>query len=147
MQQTVESIAQYSKEDSEKYPVYEKNIARLAALLRPLFTSVLPDPATAGLGEARDLLSLAWKLRKAKEKDILELLRVLPMCIADLLNEYFENDHLKGVLAGEGILGNFYGPRSAGSVYLMLYWRMGRGDGSNQQWPLVRGGVGALTQA
>jgi phytoene dehydrogenase-like protein len=69
------------------------------------------------------------------------------MSIADLLNEYFESEHLKGILASEGIFSSFYGPRSAGSVYIMLYLRMGRGDQVQQQWPLVRGGMGALTQA
>jgi phytoene dehydrogenase-like protein len=69
------------------------------------------------------------------------------MSIADLLNEYFENDHLKGVLASEGIFSSFYGPRSAGSVYIMLYLRIGRGDQVKQQWPLLKGGMGTLTQA
>lgn len=144
---TVESIARYSEKDAKRYPQFERDMAKLASILKSLWTRALPDPATVGARDWKDLLSLGWKMRGIKEKEVLELLRVLPMSIADLLNEYFENDHLKGVLASEGILSSFYGPRSAGSVYIMLYLRMGRGDHVQQQWPLVRGGMGALTQA
>ncbi len=144
---TVESIARYSEKDAKRYPEFERDMAKLASILRTLWTRALPDPATVGARDWKNLVSLGWKMRGVREKDVLELLRVLPMSIADLLNEYFESDHLKGVLASEGILSSFYGPRSAGSVYIMLYLRMGRGDHVQQQWPLVRGGMGALTQA
>ncbi len=144
---TIEEISRYSEKDARRYPVFEKEIGRLTSILHTLWTTSLPDPATVGVGDWRELLSLGWKMRGVKEKDILELLRILPMSIADLLNENFENEHLKGILASEGVLGSFYGPRSAGSVYIMMYLRMGRGDGGSQQWPLVRGGMGALTQA
>ncbi len=144
---TVESIARYSEKDARSYVKYEKDMSRLASILRTLWTRALPDPATVSARDWKDLVSLGWKMRGVKEKDALELLRVLPLSIADLLNEYFENEHLKGVLASEGILGSFYGPRSAGSVYLMLYMRIGRGDHLKQAWPLMRGGMGVLTQA
>jgi phytoene dehydrogenase-like protein len=144
---TIESIAHYSEHDAKQYPRFEKDIGRLASILRSLWTRALPDPATVGPRDWKQLLSLGWTMKGTKEKDVLDLLRVLPMSIADLLNEYFENEHLKGVLASEGIFSSFYGPRSAGSVYIMLYLRMGRGDHSKQQWPLVRGGMGTVTQA
>ena len=147
LNKTVESIARYSEKDAKAYPRFEKDMAHLAGILRNLWTRSLPDPAKVGTRDWKTLLSLGWTMRGTKEKDVLELLRVLPMSIADLLNEYFENDHLKGVLASEGIFSSFYGPRSAGSVYIMLYLRMGRGDGGKQNWPLVRGGMGTLTQA
>ena len=147
VQKTAESIAQYSEKDASNYLKYEKDMSRLASILRTLWTNALPDPATVGTRDWKELLGLGWKMRGVREKDALELLRVLPMSIADLLNEYFENEHLKGVLASDGILGSFYGPRSAGSVYVMLYMRIGRGDNLKQAWPLMRGGMGELTQA
>ena len=147
LNKTVESIARYSEKDAKAYVRFEKDMAHLTSILRNLWTRSLPDPAKVGMGDWRALLGLGWKMRGVRENDVLELLRVLPLSIADLLNEYFENDHLKGVLASEGIFSSFYGPRSAGSVYVMLYLRMGRGDQGKQSWPLVRGGMGTLTQA
>ena len=146
-QKTAESIAKISPDDARSYPKFQADISRIVSFLKPLWNTPLPDPATVGAGDTFELMRLAWKLKGLREKDILQMLRVLPMPIADLLNEYFQNDHLKGMLASEGVLGSFYSPRSQGSVYLMAYMRMGRGDQSRQSWPVVKGGMGALTEA
>jgi phytoene dehydrogenase-like protein len=146
-QRTVESIAQQSKHDAGRYIEFQNHVDQLISFIRPLFQSPLPDPATAGPRDWKELLSLAWKFHKLREKDVLELLRVMPQSIMDYLNEFFEGEHLKGVLASEGIMGSFYGPRSQGSVYVMMYLRMGRGDGSKQAWPFIRGGMGSLSNA
>lgn len=147
MQKCVESIARVSQKDARSYIKFQNDMSRIIRFLRPLWNAQLPDPATVGAGDLFELLRLGWKLKGVREKDALQMLRILPMSIADLLNEYFENDHLKGVLASEGIMGSFYGPRSQGSVYVMSYLRMGRGDNSRQSWPLVKGGMGALSEA
>jgi phytoene dehydrogenase-like protein len=144
---TRESIAKHSQKDADNFARFNQQVDRYSSLLRPLLTNVLPDPSTAGVGNVPEFLSLAWKMRKIRERDILEMLRILPMSVADYLNEFFEYDHLKGVLASDGVMGSFYGPRSAGSVYVMLYLRMGQGNGSRSIWPFVRGGMGALTEA
>jgi phytoene dehydrogenase-like protein len=144
---TVESIAKLSSKDAKTFPEFEDRMTRLISYMHPLWTKSLPDPATAGAGDIMELLGIAWKLKGIKEKEALQMMRILPMSIADLLNENFENPLLKGVLASEGIMGSFYGPRSAGSVYVLFYLRMGRGDESKFAWPLARGGMGSLTEA
>jgi len=45
-----------------------------------------------------------------------DFLRILPMSIADLTNEWFETDVLKASLAAGGILGSFVGPRAQGAL-------------------------------
>lgn len=136
-----------SERDRKNYPRYQSEVNRLLSFLKPLFTSVLPDPATAGAGDMMELLSMGWKLHKLREKDIAEMMRVLPMAIHDYVNEFFDDAHLKGVLASEGLFGHFYGPRSAGSVYVMMYLRMGRGSANGHPWPFAKGGIGNLTGA
>lgn len=145
LQKTVAAFA--SEKDKKNYIRFWSEIEHLLTFLRPLLSASLPDPATVGAGDTMELLSLAWKLHKIREKDILALSRILPMAIYDLLDEYFEDPHLKGVIASEGILGNFYGPRSAGSVHLMMCLHMGRGDGGVHPWPLAKSGMGTLTDA
>lgn len=144
---TRENIARKSEKDSKRYFEFASDMEKLVVHLRSLLTTAIPDPATAGVSDVGELLALAWKLKGLREKDVLEMLRVLPMGIYDLLNQYFENPHLKGVLASDGILGSFYGPRSAGSVFVSLYWKIGRGDGSHFAWPFCKGGIGTLSEA
>lgn len=143
-EKTVAAFA--SEKDKRNYGRFWSDMEHLLTFLRLLFFSTLLDPATAGAGDVMELLS---KRHKIPKEDVQALNRVVPMPIGDLLDEYFEDRHLKGVLASEGILGNFHGPRSAGSAYVMLYLHMGRGDGEGkgQPWPFVKGGMGTLTGA
>ena len=64
---------------------------------------------------------LAFHMRRLGSKDMLELTRILTMNVADLANDYFESDALKGLLAFESVLGLFLGPRSPSTVFNLLY--------------------------
>jgi len=140
---TTKSIATHSQKDALRYPEYEADVSRYASILRLLWTAEIPDPGA----DWQELLIRAAKTHGIKQENVQQLMRVLPMSIADLLNEYFEDDHLKGALASEGVFSSFHGPYSAGSVYIMLYLRIGRGDAVPQQWPLMRGGMGTLSNS
>jgi len=51
-------------------------------------------------------------LRILGKSDMMELLRIIPMCVADWLGEFFEADLLKGGLAWFGTDGCYAGPWS-----------------------------------
>jgi phytoene dehydrogenase-like protein len=53
---------------------------------------------------------------------MLEFMRISPMCVADWLNEWFENDCLKAALAAAGLSGNFAAPWSPGTAFNLLLW-------------------------
>ena len=54
-------------------------------------------------GDLRAMLPLAGPLRGLGRKHVSDLLRILPMPVADLLDEYFESDALKGAIAASAI--------------------------------------------
>jgi phytoene dehydrogenase-like protein len=142
LQKTVQSIAKHSSRDAIQYVQYEKDMSNFAMILRLIWTNEISTG-----GDWRTVLQDTADKYGIKRRDIDELSRILPMSIADVLDEYFEDPHLKGVLASEGIFSSFHGPHSSNSVYIMLYLRIGRGDKIQQQWPLVRGGMGAISNA
>jgi phytoene dehydrogenase-like protein len=76
-----------------------------------------------------------------------EFLRVLPMSVADLLNEWFETDLLKTSLAAGGLLGSFVGPRQQGTCFNLLHHQLARSNGALRTAGLVQGGIGNLAQA
>jgi phytoene dehydrogenase-like protein len=76
-----------------------------------------------------------------------EFLRILPMSVADLLNEWFETDVLKASLAASGILGSFVGPRAQGTSFVFLYHQLGESNGAFRTSGFVRGGIGNLAMA
>ena len=56
-------------------------------------------------------------LRRLGRDDMLELMRVPPMCVADWVNEHFEDDQVVAEwIASRAVLGEFAGPWSAGTA-------------------------------
>ncbi len=76
-----------------------------------------------------------------------EVLRTLPMSVAEFLDEWFESDALKGMLGATGITGIFQGPMAAGTAFTFLQQHVEGADGVIKPTRLVRGGMGTLTRA
>ena len=140
-------IGRYSKFDADKYPAFCALAKNLSAFLQTLYGIALPDKANPGKFNAAELLKIGWKFHRLGEKEMYEFLRVLPMSIADWLNEWFENDLLKATLAASGILGSFVGPRQQGTAFNLLYHQIGASNGALRTSGFVRGGIGQLSQA
>ncbi|MGH7772894.1 MAG: phytoene desaturase family protein [Candidatus Binatia bacterium] len=143
----VEEMKRFSKADAESYLPFTVLVKKLTALLRALWMMALPDITETSALDLMELLKLGWKFHKLGEKDMHNALRILPMCVADFLSEWFETDVIKGALAANGILGTFLGPRAQGTSYVFLHHHMGESNGAFRTWGLVRGGMGQLSHA
>jgi phytoene dehydrogenase-like protein len=112
-QQAIAEIQQHSAGDAERYVEFRAFFDRVrgfaARVLDGMPPDVLADPS------AGELLGPAWALRRLGRKDMMEVLRLGPMCAADWLNEWFEGELLKCALAQPALLGTFMGPWSPGS--------------------------------
>jgi len=69
------------------------------------------------------------------------------MSVGDLLDDWFENDALKGSYASTGVVGVWAGPRSPGTAYNLLHHDLGELEGMKGAWGHVRGGMGAISEA
>jgi len=139
--QTARELERFSKRDAARYPDFVALVNKLTNLLVGLMTTIPPQlPQVAG-GDVLELTKLLGPLRKLNKKDTHDLIRILPMSMADFLDEWFESEALRGVLAARAVTGLTFGPRAAGTAYTFLYSHVGRDGG------LVKGGMGALTQA
>ena len=67
--------------------------------------------------------------------------------IADLLDQYFTSDALRGLLSVSGVIGMWAGPRSAGTGYVTLHHHIGDTGGQAGAWGFPRGGMGGVTAA
>jgi phytoene dehydrogenase-like protein len=77
---------------------------------------------------------------------MMEFIRILPMPLADYLDEWFENPWLKGVLGSQALLGSFQGPRSPGTMYNYLHSILGAQSGQPLSCQFVRGGMSRLAE-
>lgn len=102
-------------------------LGRIGELFTKLTTGPqinLIDTRAANLWE---LLPRALDLRLLGKKDMFDVIRLLPMCLADFLSESLNNDLLKGGLAAQTLTGTCLGPWSPGSTTNFIFNRIAAG--------------------
>lgn len=144
---TIESIQQFSKSDGEKWLKFSAQMAKLAGFLDAMYSAGMPGLTTSEGGDLMTLLGLGGKLRQLGNKDMIEMVRTLPMSVAELLNDWFEGEALKGTLAASGITSIHQGPRATGTGYGFLHHHVGSKEGSFRPTAFPKGGIGKLAEA
>ena len=143
-----EAISVFSAKDAVAYERWDEDMGRLGAMLGPLLGDI---PPRLGSRRPTDLPGQAMMLRRLKwidERAAVDITRLFSASIADLLEDRFESDAVKGVLSVSGVIGSWAGPRSAGTAYVTLHHHLGDvGDGRVGAWGFPRGGMGGVTQA
>jgi phytoene dehydrogenase-like protein len=140
-QRTRESIAAVSRRDADAWEGFEDLLARVARVIRPLLL-MAPPPGDLlrGLGVAGRTLGL-------RRRDLADTYRLLTMSVGDLLDDWFENDEIKGSFASTGVVGVYAGPRMPGTAYNLLHHAVGEVDGVLGAWGQVEGGMGGIATA
>jgi phytoene dehydrogenase-like protein len=143
-----ERVSEVSAADAAAMRRYDAWLDDLAGVLAPLLDEI---PPRLGSRRPQDLLEQAKLLKHLRGIDTrraVEATRLFTMSIADLLEEYFTSDPVKGVLSVSGVIGTWAGPRSAGTAYVMAHHHIGDiGGGQVGAWGFPRGGMGGVTAA
>ena len=143
-----ESIAQFSKKDAEMLPKWEEWLKGVADVLGPLLLRVPPKMGSMALGDLLSTVETAWKMRKLGVRGVGSVTKLFTMSVTDLLDEWFESDPIKGMLAVNGVIGTWAGPDEAGTAYVMLHHSIGDvGDGHLGSWGFQQGGMGAVSDS
>ena len=132
--------------DAEAFVAFDRRIRSLGEFLARVHTTEPPDLASPSLADATGGLTLLNGLRHLGRQQVREVLRLLPMSVADLVGEAVEGEALRGVLGARGVRYAAMGPRSAGTA-LNLLWDSASGGGAAGRTVFVHGGPGALAEA
>ena len=146
-QQTVDSLARFSKKDAAAYPAFEDLLERMAGFLRPLMLRPPPALGSKRPGDLLGLLREAGRAAGLSKRDVHDFYRVMTMSVGDLLDDWFENDLFKGATASTGVVGVWAGPRTPGTAYNLLHHALGEIDGVPGLWGHVKGGMGSISMA
>ncbi len=144
---TAESIRPISSHDADNFAAFEDRLFRVADFLGPM---MLREPPALGSKRPGDLMSLAREAGRAaglSRRDVHELVRMFTMSVADMLDEYFEHEALKGSIASTGVVGVWAGPNTPGTAYNLLHHALGELNGIKGAWGHVIGGMGAISEA
>lgn len=139
-------IARFCSRDAERVDEFDDLIGQVAVAIRQM---ALSRPPNFG-GGLRDLVGLAGnanQLRKLSARAQATFAELMTRSLGDYLDSWFEGEALKGILGLEGVIGNFADPYDAGTAYVLLHHAFGEVNGKVGAWGIVKGGMGAITDA
>ena len=139
-----ENIGRLSAHDAEAWVAFDAYFERVAKLLKDLLFVVPPNMR---LAEAPRWARTAGRFRGWTGRDIHELVRLFTMSAADFLDEWFDDERVKGALATQAIIGAWCGPMTPGSAYVLMHHWIGEVDGHFGAWGWVKGGMGGVSRA
>jgi len=142
-----EAIAKFSKSDADAYERWDSWLAGLGKLVGPLLDSVPPKLGSKRTRDLLDQATLLTSLRKVDVRAAFDLTRLFTASIADLIEDRFESDAMRGVLSVSGVIGTWAGPRSAGTAFVTLHHHVDQTGGQAAAWGFPRGGMGGVTLA
>jgi len=147
VQRTAREIAHFSRADADAYPVFIKDIGKIAQIIAGLNHMILPDMPDVGLKDLPGVLKLVKPIRSLGWKKITQVMRVLPLSVADLLGEWFESDIVKATIAASALNNISLGPQESGTAYAFLQNFATSNNGLFRSGGQIQGGAGALTTA
>ena len=139
-----ESIKRISEKDARRWGEFIRFMNKSAKILEKAYSTIMPRlPKQFTASDGFGLLELGLNLRLAGRKDMLNLIRALPMSAQELVEEHFESEIVKAALASVAIHGSTLGPMSAGTGYTLIHNWMNRGGLAH----VNRGKAGEITSA
>ena len=133
--------------DAAAYADVDARVRALAGALAKVNGRAPVDLASPGLVDVLDGVRTVLAARKRARSGGDGLLRTMPMAVRDLVEEWFESDALRAVLAARGVLLSGLGPRMPGSAAVLLNDSAGNDGGLAGQSVFARGGPGALSES
>jgi len=145
---TVQEIARFSASDARAYPKFVERMGKISRMVAEMNHLVPPDVPDLGFSDLTEFKGFISPVRSLGWRHIAQVVRLLPMSVADLLNEWFESENVVGAIAASAILNTSYGPQEINSTaYAFLQnWSLSN-NGLFRSSGQIKGGMGALTQA
>jgi phytoene dehydrogenase-like protein len=143
---TRQALAEIAPRDAERYPAFAATLARLGAVLNDTLEITPPDIDRPAPRELWKLLATGRKFRALPKEEAYRLMRWMPMAVADVVAEFFENDLVQAAIAARALQGTNLGPWSAATGALLLLHAASDPAPAGSSVTAV-GGPGAVTQA
>ena len=123
-----ESIKRFSTKDAARWPGSLAFMSKATSFLDATYRTPMPRvPQPDSLSEGLPLVQLGLKLRSMGRKDMLNIIRALPMTAVEFVEEWFESEQFKAAIASLGIHGVTLGVMSAGTTFNLIHNWLNRG--------------------
>ncbi|MBF89184.1 MAG: hypothetical protein CMG75_05865 [Candidatus Marinimicrobia bacterium] len=143
LNKTIKSITKYSQKDSKNWKEFNFYINKSTQFLEKIYEMNPPELQNIGLKEIIKMRSMIGPLRKYGTRGIVDLLRVIPMMMPELVDEWFDNELLRSAISTAGIHHHSFGPYAAGTGYNLLHQHI-HANGIFHNAFFIRGGTEKL---
>ena len=124
----IKSIKSFSEKDAARWPDFLAFMSKATSFLDAAYRTPMPRlPKPESLSEGLSLAQLGLKLRSMGRKDMLNIIRALPMTAVEFVEEWFESEQLKAAIVSLGIHGVTLGVMSAGTTFNLIHNWLNRG--------------------
>jgi phytoene dehydrogenase-like protein len=141
---TAEGLRRFSPKDAERWPRFAEQVATIAEFLGRLCRVPAPRIDADSIGEFLTLAKLGRGLRGLGKREMIEVLRTVPLSAAEWLDDWFESDRLKGALAALAVSEGTHGPMAGGTTFTFLHRHVGSEPGVLGERVRLQGGAAAL---
>jgi phytoene dehydrogenase-like protein len=144
---TAEELGERNRRDADAFIEFDRKVRALASFLAYVNVATPPDISAPTLADAISGLKVGWAFRGLGARYGREAIRAMPMAVADLVQEVFEDEAVRGPLSTRGVLFTACGPWSAGTAAVFLNDSAGNDGGAAGTAVFARGGTQALAAA
>ncbi|MBA3363229.1 MAG: NAD(P)/FAD-dependent oxidoreductase, partial [Actinobacteria bacterium] len=144
---TAEELRERNRRDADAFVSFDRKVRAVASFLAYVNAATPPDISAPTIADAISGLRVGWAFRGLGAKIGREAIRAMPMAVADLVQEVFEEEAIRGPLSTRGVLFTACGPWSAGTAAVFLNDSAGNDGGAAGTAVFARGGSQALAAA
>lgn len=155
-----ESIKRFSEADAANWKPFLDFMDKASRFIHLANETIMPRlPKNFNFNEGLGLAELGLDLRLMGGKDMMRIVRGIPMTAEEFVDEWFESDVVKAAVASLGIHGFTLGPMGAGTGYTLMHNWANRGGLSHITYSALsgaeataeaqskRGGIGQISEA
>ncbi len=144
---TSDELASRSSHDADAFADFDRKIRSIASFLAYVQVSIPPDPKSPSLADAIMGLRVGRAFRELGSRTGREAIRALPMAVADVVQEVFDDEAVRGPIATRGVLYTAMGAWATGTAQVLLNDSAGNEGGAAGQSVFAVGGTDALADA
>lgn len=139
-----EAIKRFSEKDAKAWPDFIAFMNKVSKFIDKAYSTPIPRlPKIESLSAGLPLAQLGLGLRMSGSKDMLKIIRGMPMTALEFVEEWFESEQVKAAVASIGIHGMTLGVMGAGTGFTLMHNWTNRGGLSHANV----GKAGDITQA
>lgn len=140
-------FAKFSSTDYAAYLAFEETVDKVGAILAKQWLKAPPKLAGGGLGDILQAVRLGLDIYRLDEASRWRLLQFFMGAPDTIIERWFESAKIKAMVAAHILPANYASLQQPGASLSMLHHAVGEIDGRRGAWGIVRGGMGAITQA